>query len=240
MRTRPAGMRSSGSPGSWPPSAAEFRCVSLTLHSHLKTSNLFPESGGMFMAANWTFLTSHAPARGRIGTPSARGWGQCPRPFPPGLLQPPRGPADPRQHPPLPPARLDPLADRHPPVVPAAFRKQDAAAVLTGPSLPVLSGAQPAAGGNPPPPDPLIDIVSTCLTYTTPLSPGNAPAGLSRPPPAARRPARRTRGEPYPVRPQRHVADRLRAARDPALAAAVAGPGPGDGLRSSGLGAGAA
>jgi hypothetical protein len=43
------GMRSSGSPGSWPPSAAEFRCVSFTLHSHPKTSNLFPEFGGMFM-----------------------------------------------------------------------------------------------------------------------------------------------------------------------------------------------
>jgi len=26
----------------------------------------------MFMAANWTFLTSHAPARIRIGAPSAR------------------------------------------------------------------------------------------------------------------------------------------------------------------------
>jgi hypothetical protein len=45
-------MRSSGSPGSWPPSAAELRCVSLTLHSHPKTSNLFPEFDGMLMAAN--------------------------------------------------------------------------------------------------------------------------------------------------------------------------------------------
>ena len=52
LRTRPAGMRSSGSPGSWPPSAAEFRCVSLTLRSHPKTSNLFPEFGGMFVVAN--------------------------------------------------------------------------------------------------------------------------------------------------------------------------------------------
>ena len=65
-------MRSSGSPGSWPPSAAEIRCVSLTLHSHLKTSNLFPEFDSMFMAANWTFLTSPAPARVRTGTPPAR------------------------------------------------------------------------------------------------------------------------------------------------------------------------
>jgi hypothetical protein len=65
-------MRSSGSPGSWPPSAAEFRCVSFTLHSHPKTSNLFPEFYCMFMVAHWTFLTSHAPARARIGIPSAR------------------------------------------------------------------------------------------------------------------------------------------------------------------------
>jgi hypothetical protein len=130
-------MRSSGSPGSWPPSAAEFRCVSLTLRSNPKTSNLFPEFDSMFMVANWTFLTSHAPAGGRIGAPPARAGASAPRPFPPGLLQPPRGPADPRQHPPLPPGRLDLLADRHPPIVPAAFRKLDAVAVLTGPSLPV-------------------------------------------------------------------------------------------------------
>ena len=31
------------------------------------------------------------------------------------VRQPPRGTGDPRQHPPLPPGRLDPLADRHPP-----------------------------------------------------------------------------------------------------------------------------
>src|SRR5271165_3713039 len=47
-------MRSSGSPGSWPPSAAEFRCVSLTLHSHPETSNLFPEFGGMFHGGKLT------------------------------------------------------------------------------------------------------------------------------------------------------------------------------------------
>jgi len=112
MRTRPAGMRSSGSPGSWPPSAAEFRCVSLTLYPHPKTSKLFPEFDGMFMAANRAFLTSCAPARVRIGAPSARAEASCPRPFPPGLLQPPRDSADPRRHPPLPPGRLDLLADR--------------------------------------------------------------------------------------------------------------------------------
>ena len=72
VRTRPAGMRSSGSPGSWPPSAAEFRCVPLTLHSHPETSNLFPEFGDKLIAAKWTVLTSHAPAGVRIGAPSAR------------------------------------------------------------------------------------------------------------------------------------------------------------------------
>ena len=44
----------------------------LNLHSQLETSNSFPEFDGMLMAANRAFLTSHAPARGRIGTPSAR------------------------------------------------------------------------------------------------------------------------------------------------------------------------
>ncbi len=61
---------------------------------------------------------------------------QRPRPFPLGLLQPPRGTGNPGQDPPLPPARLDPLAARHPPIVPAAFRKLDAVAVLTGRLLP--------------------------------------------------------------------------------------------------------
>ena len=36
----------------------------------------------------------------------------------------------------LAPTRLDPLADRHPPILPAAFRKLDAVAVLAGPLLP--------------------------------------------------------------------------------------------------------
>ncbi|MGH9445312.1 MAG: hypothetical protein ACRD3O_06265, partial [Terriglobia bacterium] len=39
-----------------------------------------------------------------------------------------------RQDSPLPPACLDRLADRHPPIVPAAFRKLDAVAVLTAES----------------------------------------------------------------------------------------------------------
>jgi hypothetical protein len=53
-----------------------------------------------------------------------------------GLVQPPRGTGDTGQDSPLPPGRLDPLADRHPPIVPTAFRKLDAVAVLTGPLLP--------------------------------------------------------------------------------------------------------
>jgi hypothetical protein len=65
-------MRSSGSPGSWPPSAAEFRCVSLTLRSHPKTSNLFPEFDSMLMAAKWTFLTSHAARQTRASTRRSR------------------------------------------------------------------------------------------------------------------------------------------------------------------------
>ena len=57
-------------------------------------------------------------------------------PGPLGLLQRPPGTGDRRQHPPLPPGRLDPLADGHPPIAPAAFRKVDAVAVLTARSLP--------------------------------------------------------------------------------------------------------
>ena len=48
---------------------------------------------------------------------------QRPAALPFGLLQPPRGTGDPRQDSPHPSARLDPLVDRHPPIVPAAFRK---------------------------------------------------------------------------------------------------------------------
>src|SRR5450631_1556593 len=69
--------------------------------------------------------------------PLGAGRDQRPRPFRSGLLQPPPGTGDPGQDPPLPPGRLDPLADRHPPIVPAVFGKLDALAVLTGPSLPV-------------------------------------------------------------------------------------------------------
>ena len=54
------GTRSSGSPGSWPPSAAEVRCLFCTLRPHLKTSNTFPEFGSLLVVENWTFLTNHA------------------------------------------------------------------------------------------------------------------------------------------------------------------------------------
>jgi hypothetical protein len=117
----------------------------LTLGSHPKTSNLFPESGDMFRVANRAFLTSHAPARGRIGTPPARAGASAHARSRPACSS--RHPARQtrRQHPPLPPGRLDPLADPHPPIVPAAFRKLDAAAVLTGPSLPVPLLTSPIA-----------------------------------------------------------------------------------------------
>ncbi len=76
--------------------------------------------------------------RGQLTNRHALGAGrdQRPPPFPSGPLQPPRGTGDPCQDSPLPPARLDPPADRHPPIVPAAFRKLDAVAVLAGPLLP--------------------------------------------------------------------------------------------------------
>ena len=135
----------SGATAGPPPSAAEFRCVPLTLRSHPKTSNSFPEFDSMFHGGK-----PGLPDQPRVGQRTDRhslgeGWGQCPRPFPPGLLQPPPGPADPRQHLPLPPGRLDLLADRHPPIAPAAFRELDAAAVLTGPSLPVPLLTRPIA-----------------------------------------------------------------------------------------------
>ena len=74
MRTRPAGMRSSGSPGSWPPSAAESRCVFVTLHSHPETSNIFPESEDMFMVAGCPATTepSAPPQRPVSRTRQAR------------------------------------------------------------------------------------------------------------------------------------------------------------------------
>jgi len=51
-------------------------------------------------------------------------------------LQPPRGTGDPRQHP---PGRLAPLADPHPPNLPAAFRKLDAVTVLAARLLPATA-----------------------------------------------------------------------------------------------------
>ena len=172
-RASPVPSVTAGATAGPPPSAAEFRCVPLTLRSHPKTSDLFPEFDSMFRVANRAFLTSHAPAEDGSALPR-RGLGPVPRPVPPGLLQPPPGPADPRQHPPLPPGRLDLLADRHPPIAPAAFRKLDAAAVLTGPSLPV----------------PLL---------TRPI----APFGLtwSAPPPRAKAPPRSPKPSAFPAPP---------------------------------------
>ena len=128
-----------------PPSAAEFRCVPLTLRSHPKTSNLFPEFGSMLMVANRAVLTSHAPARGRIGTPPARAEASAHARSRPACssrhaARQTRASTRRSRRP-----RLDLLADRHPPIAPAAFRKLDAAAVLTGPSLPVPLLTRPIA-----------------------------------------------------------------------------------------------
>ncbi|MGD0604912.1 MAG: hypothetical protein ABSA53_15080 [Streptosporangiaceae bacterium] len=96
-------------------------------------------ASGSASATIWSTREGDSPiavARARIEIPSARAETSRPRLFPFGLLQPPRGTGDPRQDSPVPPARPGPLADRHPPFVPAAFRKLDAVAVLTGPLLP--------------------------------------------------------------------------------------------------------
>jgi len=90
-----------------------------------------------------TLIKSQSQVRGHVQGYAAR---FCRIPAVP--LQPPRGPADPRQHPPLPPGRPDPLTDRHPPSLPATFRKLNAVAVLTGPSLPAPRHAVTARGGD--------------------------------------------------------------------------------------------
>jgi hypothetical protein len=85
-----------------------------------------------------------SPGR-RCGSRSPRrGPGPAPRPFPLGLLQPPCRPRTPCQDSPLPPACPDPLVDRHPPIVPAVFRKLDAVAVLTARLLPAPFPSGPA------------------------------------------------------------------------------------------------
>jgi hypothetical protein len=59
--------------------------------------------------------------------------------------------ADPGQDPPPPPSRLDPLVDLivTRPIVPAAFRKLDAIAVLAGPLLPAPHAGAQSGGGDP-------------------------------------------------------------------------------------------
>jgi hypothetical protein len=66
-----------------------------------------------------------------------------------GPLQPPRRPRGPCQDSPPPCACLDPLVDRHSPIVPAVFWKLDAVAVLTTrfvTGTPIALGAALAAG----------------------------------------------------------------------------------------------
>ncbi len=93
-------------------------------------------------------VTARPPRPGHGSrSPSARAETSAHVRFPPGVFQPPRGPGDPRQDPPFPPGRLDPLADRHPPSLPAVFRKLDAVAVLTARLLPAPAGVAGVIAG---------------------------------------------------------------------------------------------
>jgi len=97
-----------------------------------------PGQAGGNVSGAWPVV---AGAQVRIEIPSA--WaGASAHPFPFGLLQPPCRPRNPGQDSPLPLACPDPLVDRHPPIVPAVFRKLDAVAVLTARLLPA-----PLTGG---------------------------------------------------------------------------------------------
>jgi hypothetical protein len=60
MMTAPPGMRSSGSPGSWPPPGVDIRYLGPKVYPHKETSKLFPESGTLLFMASWAFLTVHA------------------------------------------------------------------------------------------------------------------------------------------------------------------------------------
>jgi hypothetical protein len=56
----PPRMRSSSSPGSWPPSGVYVRYLGSNVYPHLETSKFFPEYGNLPIVASWTFLTAHA------------------------------------------------------------------------------------------------------------------------------------------------------------------------------------
>jgi hypothetical protein len=60
-------------------------------------------------------VTARSPWPGADRDPLGAGRDQRPRPFPFGLVEPPRETGATGQDSPLPPGRLDPLADRHPP-----------------------------------------------------------------------------------------------------------------------------
>ena len=90
-------------------------------------------------ATSWCTREGDSPiavARVRIEIPSARAETSAHVRSRSAWSSRPPGPGNPGQDPPPAPGRLDPLADRHPPILPAVFRKLDAVAVLAGPLLP--------------------------------------------------------------------------------------------------------
>jgi hypothetical protein len=60
MMTAPLSMRSSGSPGSWPPPGVYLRHLASTYTRSQKLANFFRNSGTNLCRASWTFLTVHA------------------------------------------------------------------------------------------------------------------------------------------------------------------------------------
>jgi len=54
MMTAPLRMRSSRSPGSWPPSGVYIQYLVQTLYQHQETSKAFPESSRQRLPAAWT------------------------------------------------------------------------------------------------------------------------------------------------------------------------------------------
>jgi hypothetical protein len=129
------------------------------LPSPLRAARRAPASSASRSASATSWCTREgdspiAAARTRIEIPSARAETSAHVRSRPGPLQPPPGTGDPRQDPPLPPARLDPLADRHPPSLPAAFRKLDA-----------IAAHSRGYGGQLPGGLPVTRLASRCLRY---------------------------------------------------------------------------
>ena len=60
MMTAPLSMRSSGSPGSWPPPGVYLQCLVPTYTCNKKLANFFRNSVTNLRMARWTFLIVHA------------------------------------------------------------------------------------------------------------------------------------------------------------------------------------